>query len=171
MNATYEKIIVSAIKFAAEAHKGQKRKDGKDYITHPIAVSKIGKENYEKSPPKKSDKWLEIYEEECYIIQICALFHDFEDTKWNMVEELAIQNFELELGINDYILPFKRSILPAIIILNKNNYKNYFDYILSVRSNDYARAVKLADLQHNMSDLQEGSLKDKYRLAEYILKN
>jgi hypothetical protein len=30
-------------------------------------------------------------------------------------------------------------------------------------------AVKLADLQHNMSDLNEGSLKDKYRFAEYIL--
>lgn len=37
------------------------------------------------------------------------------------------------------------------------------------RTYAYDELLKLADLQHNMSDLNEGSLKDKYRLAHYIL--
>jgi len=29
---------------------------------------------------------------------------------------------------------------------------------------------QIADLRHNMSDLKDGTLKDKYQLAEYILR-
>ena len=59
--------------------------------------------------------------------------------------------------------------------------ENYFDFIMRINNGDRSRedfcgafrvgmvSVKLADLEHNMSDLNEGSLKDKYRLAHYIL--
>jgi len=36
---------------------------------------------------------------------------------------------------------------------------------------EFATAIKIADLTHNMCDLREGSLKDKYRLTKYILEN
>ena len=53
-----------ALEFAKAKHKGQKRIGGDDYITHPIAVSQI----------VKNQGFDEIY-------QIAALFHDLlEDT-------------------------------------------------------------------------------------------
>lgn len=36
-----KKVITEAYDFAMEAHKGQKRRSGEDYIQHPIAVAKI----------------------------------------------------------------------------------------------------------------------------------
>ena len=56
--------VQSALQFAKEKHKGQKRIGGDDYITHPMAVCEIVKS--------------EGFDENC---QIAALFHDLlEDT-------------------------------------------------------------------------------------------
>ena len=58
------KSLLLALEYAKEKHKGQKRIGGDDYITHPIAVSGIVKDQgYDES------------------YQIAALFHDLlEDT-------------------------------------------------------------------------------------------
>ena len=167
----YNEIIAKAVEFATKAHDGQTRKDGKTYITHPIAVMGIARKNKTREPKKTtSDVWMEIFREELFIIEFCSIWHDLEDTIWNLKEAGAIVQFESEyLGFNSNNLPFKREILTALILLNKNSHTNYLEYILAVKTNDYAKAVKLADLEHNMSDLKEGSLKDKYRMAEYIL--
>ena len=69
----------SALEFAKEKHKGQKRIGGDDYITHPIAVSEIVR-----------DKGLD----EDY--QITALFHDLiEDTDATEEEILKYGNSEI----------------------------------------------------------------------------
>lgn len=52
----------------------------------------------------------------------------------------------------------------------------YFDYIrIMCEEESYpgylARFVKLVDLAHNMSDLEESSLKDKYRFAENYIRS
>ena len=65
-----------ALEFAKEKHKGQKRIGGDDYITHPIAVSQI----------VKNQGFDEIY-------QIAALFHDLlEDTDATEEEILKYGN-------------------------------------------------------------------------------
>ena len=65
-----------ALEFAKAKHKGQKRIGGDDYITHPIAVSQI----------VKNQGFDEIY-------QITALFHDLlEDTDATEEEILKYGN-------------------------------------------------------------------------------
>ena len=68
-----------ALFFAKEKHKGQKRIGGDDYITHPIAVSQI----------VKNQGFDEIY-------QIAALFHDLlEDTDATEEEILKFGNQQI----------------------------------------------------------------------------
>ena len=67
------KSLLLALEFAKEKHKGQKRIGGDDYITHPIAVCEIVKN--------------QGLDESC---QIAALFHDLlEDT--DATEEEILQ--------------------------------------------------------------------------------
>jgi len=54
--------------------------------------------------------------------------------------------------------------------LTKIEGENYLDFILRAKGNEIARQVKIADIEDNMMSLKEGSLKDKYRLARYVLK-
>jgi (p)ppGpp synthase/HD superfamily hydrolase len=165
MNTTYENIINAAIEFATEAHKGRKRKDEKDYITHPLAVARIAR------------KITEGYSDETvFITQIAALFHDIaEDVEiYKNKEEFLLISFDKIIREKLFCsLSFSHFefLLRVLTWLNKNNSSNYLEYILKIKNSNFAKYVKLADLQHNMSDLEEGSLKDKYRLAEYILKN
>ena len=73
-----------ALEFAKEKHKGQKRIGGDDYITHPIAVSEI----------VKNQGFDENY-------QITALFHDLlEDTDTTEEEILKFGNQEILEAVN-----------------------------------------------------------------------
>jgi (p)ppGpp synthase/HD superfamily hydrolase len=167
----YELILQKAIEFATKAHEGQKRKDGKDYITHPIAVYGIVRAW---EIERQSMDWInkDLFKLSFFISKFCALWHDLEDTKWNKREPEALDIFIKENKFEEYFDQFfKDSILSALHVLNKNNHKNYFEYILAAKCNRYAKVVKKADLIHNISDLEEGSLKDKYRLAKHILEN
>jgi (p)ppGpp synthase/HD superfamily hydrolase len=73
-----------ALEFAKAKHKGQKRIGGDDYITHPIAVSEI----------VKNQGFDEIY-------QITALFHDLlEDTDATEEEILKYGNSKILEAVN-----------------------------------------------------------------------
>lgn len=73
---TDEERYDNALRFAAEKHKGQFRIGGAEYITHPMAVAEIVRQN---------GYGIDI--------QIAALFHDLlEDTDATENEILALSN-------------------------------------------------------------------------------
>jgi (p)ppGpp synthase/HD superfamily hydrolase len=75
-----------ALEFATQKHKGQKRMGGDDYISHPIAVCEMVKE--------------QGYGEE---YQIAALFHDLlEDTNATEKEILEYGNEEILKAMKFY---------------------------------------------------------------------
>lgn len=130
-----------AAQIATKAHKGQTRWDETiPYITHPQAVARALIEE---------DKWGEEY-------IAAAWLHDvIEDT--DVTEKDLVAQ-----GIDPWTIA-------AVMVLTKTDDVSYLDYILAVSGNNIARIVKMADIRHNMSDLKNGSMKQKYELALYIL--
>jgi len=60
-------------------------------------------------------------------------------------------------------------VVTAVVAMSRKEDENYFDYMLRAAACPIARPVKAADLRDNMTDLHEGSMKDKYRLAYFVL--
>jgi len=74
-----EEKITKALEFATQKHKGQYRRGGEEYITHPMAVEKIVREK----------GFGEVY-------RITALFHDLlEDTDATEEEILSLGGEEV----------------------------------------------------------------------------
>ena len=98
------KMLQLALEFAKEKHSGQKRIGGEDYITHPIAVSEI----------VKNQGFDENY-------QITALFHDLlEDTDTTEEEIVKYGNQEILEAVK--LLTKKKGYNMAEYVSNiKNN--------------------------------------------------
>jgi (p)ppGpp synthase/HD superfamily hydrolase len=147
MEKTIEKINELALEVATEAHKNKKRKFGKDegkpYIIHPkrVAEKVIGVE------------------------KAVAYLHD-------VIEDHYQDGYTFEYLSNKGFPPY---IILAVDLLTKKKGDNYFSFITRIVKNkntiegSIALNVKIADIEDNMQDLKEGSMKDKYRLAKYIL--
>lgn len=96
---------------------------------------------------------------------IVALLHDVvEDTEYTIE---AIKSF----GFND-------EVIEAISLLTHDEKVPYLEYVLKLKSNPIAKAVKLADLMHNsdlsrLETITERDLKrtEKYKNAIQILES
>ena len=141
----YEKTLAIATK----AHEGQKRKNGDDYITHPLRVA-------------------EKFEDELH--KVVAILHD-------VIEDTDVTEEDL-LGLSS--IQFPEDAVKAITKLSRKAEDTYFDFIMRLSTPEgedidfeewelMAIRVKIADLEDNMRDLSEGSMKDKYRLSHYLL--
>lgn len=152
------KHLESILAFATEKHKGQKRKDGKDYITHPIEVARIAEEM-----ARKENKFSEKEVEMIYCI---GLLHDTVESVNITERDLKEVLKSTELFTNYEI----EKIIEAIFDLTRAS-KNtpVLNYLESIKGNRFAKIVKLADLEHNLSDLGPGDLRDKYHLCQYYL--
>lgn len=81
-----------------------------------------------------------------------AWLHDvLEDTT------LTVQDLR-EQGINSIVIS-------AVIHLTKMKNEEYSHFIYRCARNPIAKFVKAKDLQHNLSDLEDGNLRQKYLLA------
>lgn len=94
---------------------------------------------------------------------IVALLHDVvEDT---------------ELTIDDLnIMGFSRAVCDAIALMTHDDAVPYMEYVLQIKNNPIARAVKLADLQHNsdltrLDEVDEKAIQraEKYKIAIKLL--
>lgn len=151
------RLLKLAHDIATDAHKGQKRKDGKPYITHPEAVATIvSTDFFSLMPPNETARanWSAVKN---YVI-MAALLHDTIEDTYVTSERLR------QCGMPEMVIDIVK-------IVTKLPSETYFDFTMRIMEsgNVGAKIVKLADLQHNMSDLSEGSMKDKYRFASYIL--
>ena len=87
---------------------------------------------------------------------IAALLHDVvEDTDYTL-------NDLKDMGIPD-------QVIKALTLLTHDDSEPYMEYVCRVSCNPIAKAVKLADLDHNsdLNRLQEIREKDKKRVAKY----
>lgn len=65
-------------------------------------------------------------------------------------------------------------VVGSVYVLTKGVDEEYLDYILTVKSDPIAKAVKIADIQHNLSDCAgmrgKNTIRAKWELALYILR-
>lgn len=132
-----------AKRIAQLAHGGQLRKiTGEPYIMHleRVALRMSGIE-----ATMSSDSCM------------AAWLHDvIEDTGWTQQDLAAC-------GVPN-------SVRDIVFFLTHRPGENYLDYLLRLRQSEAAVKIKLADLQDNLQDWpEEGSLKDKWRLAYWFL--
>ena len=84
------------------------------------------------------------------ITVITALLHDVvEDTDYT-IDDLR----EMDFG---------EEVIEALALLTHDDSEPYMDYVARIKENPIARAVKLADLEHN-SDMSRLSVVDDYAL-------
>ncbi len=87
-----------------------------------------------------------------------ALLHD-------VIEDTGVTDEELRLKGVD------RDMIKVVKILSRKEGETYYDFIMRIGQNEDAITIKIADINDNLKDLKEGSMKDKYRLALYVLKH
>lgn len=106
-----------------------------------------------------------------YITHPEAVANSFDDIEYKIVAWLHDVLEDSDLGFSDLVnkgIPYH--LAQAVDSLTREKDQNYKDYILQVKENEIATKVKIADLKHNLSNLKNGSMRDKYLLAWYILK-
>ncbi|HJY98637.1 MAG TPA: HD domain-containing protein [Patescibacteria group bacterium] len=124
-----ESLLQAAYDFAQKAHKGQKRFEGTDYITHPLAVATI------------------IYEEwgiSDVEILVAALLHDTQEDCPVSWEELTEEFGDKVRAYVDSVTKFSSEKGPGSDseTINKLLDRSLFDPVSDV--------IKLADRLHNM---------------------
>lgn len=145
---------------AERYHKGQFRKDGQEYITHPRAVRKIAVTMYD--PTKNYNTGLPVGQELPIIEAGCNLHDALEDDR--VTEE------QLREDLKEFPSYVVANLIEGLQNLNRKNFLSYATYIINIyHMKDWTTIAKLSDLEHNSATLQPGSLKDKYALSEYIL--
>lgn len=122
------------------AHEGQKRRNGEDYINHPVRVAHFVDE-------KDGD---------CFIPICAAYLHDvLEDTK------------ETRQSLEEKQVP--KEILDVVEILTHKEGEDYFNYIRRIAANPVAKIVEMADIVDNITDSPSAKQIDKYARALKIL--
>lgn len=154
-----KEMVERAYKFAKAAHKGQKRRSGDEYITHPVAVGRT---------------LLEMGMSAEMIS--AAMLHDVaEDTK--ITAEEIEKEFGAEVGFLVKAVSNLRKIdfstysstEEAEEAKNQSKNESLRDLFLAMAEDVRVVIIKLADRLHNMQTLKALSPKDQKRIARETL--
>jgi len=144
------KLVQKAYYFAREAHEGQKRKSGEDYITHPLAVAEILASMH--------------MDHQCLM---AALLHDvIEDT--GVPKHLIAKEFDEEVadlvdGVSKLVSMFQsRAEAQA---------ENFQKMTLAMAKDIRVILVKIADRLHNMRTLGHLDGDKRRRIAKETLES
>lgn len=147
------KIENKAKKFSQKAHKNQFRKfSGVPYVTHPINVAKIIKEN------KKSKKLDQLIS--------AALLHD-------TLEDTSASEKELTKKFGELITSLVKELTTDVKEKNKLGKREYLTQKM-IKMSNWALLIKLADRLDNVSDLKNATKEFQKNYIEetvFILEN
>lgn len=140
----YIDLVKRARQFATEAHKGVFR-NGKDmngnkleYITHPIAVSRIVNK-YRSNQPIQEDLTKSII--------AASLLHDtIEDVEW-VTNDVIRENF------GDFVAFLVGQLTSNPDVIKKFGKESYLSSKM-INMTDWGLYIKLADRLHNVSDVK-----------------
>jgi (p)ppGpp synthase/HD superfamily hydrolase len=130
---------------------------------------------------KMFDKCLRIAEEahagqkrkftgEEYISHPLAVSNKFSDEDYKCVSILHDVIEDTYISSNDLLEQgIPEEIVDEVSILTKIRTETYCNYIKRVKTDKMATIIKIADINHNLSNLSQGTLRDKYELAKEIL--
>jgi len=147
--------LEQAIKLAVDAHEGQLDKAGKPYIDHPKAVAALIEEKFTGQPWPYREFNLED-------LIISAWLHD-------VVEDCGIKLDEIEKEFG----PAVRLIVDGVT-RRKPSGETYRTFVKRAKQHLGSRMLKLMDLHHNLSRIdqlspKEQGLRKRYELAVWEL--
>lgn len=128
--------VDEVLAFATEKHKGQMRDDGREYITHPIRVSRLVMEY---KPSWNSN-----------ILQAGALLHDVLEDTYTSYREICDR-------FGDVVASLVLEVTSAKFMPTLVGKRYYLAHKMRYMSN-YALVIKLADRLDNLNDMEGVSL-------------
>lgn len=146
-----------------KAHTGQKRWGGQDYFSHPKAIAKVFIDKVFLNRNMTTGYTVEHVVEDLQCACVAYLHDVLEDCPDYTPDVLLEQGVPHEIVWN-------------VIILTKLKGEKYLPYLLRVKNSGskVALIVKLADIDHNLSDLdlydETKKMIDRYQMAQWILK-
>ena len=141
--------IIGAFEFAKDAHEGQKRKSGHDFIVHPVEVA----------------THLARLELDPTVI-ISGLLHDvIEDTKINAKD---IQN-EFGKEISEIVTALTKLTNDENNLIQNVDQKNMRRFLVSMAKDVRVIIIKLADRLHNVETLEYLDLDKREKIAKETL--
>lgn len=163
----YDFAVDKVSGFIMKAHEGQTRWNGDLYTDHLHAVARNALTMFPSQIKRDGLCMLDIH--------LAALLHDVvEDTSvtvesmYNFLTEVYAETEKSFTGYrrDSYSALYVRD---AVVAVTKIEGEPYLDYLKRVCSNSIARIVKMADLAHNMSDLDLTQKSQKNRFEKYTL--
>lgn len=147
-----------ALDIAEEAHKGQKRTNGEDYIEHPKRVAAKFEDDYRKC---------------------LAILHDVlepDAARVFLYDELIYRGIDKEIADGVLILTRKEgeNYFDFIMRIVNSTFKRRRESGSVWKGGDFQDGpanVKIEDINDNSKTCKEGSRLDKYRLSKYVIES